>query len=90
MEAVQLLIDSGWIEEDGSQPDPNKDLSTKGEQALGRLIRETYNTDYYILGSSDTIPGLDASCTECRRFHIDKMPTTERPFYTMPDDENPV
>jgi len=44
------LTDSGWIEEDGSQPDPNKDLSTKGEQALGRLIREEYHTDYYILG----------------------------------------
>ena len=50
-EGIQLLADSGWIEEDGSQPDPNKDLSTKGEQALGRVIREKYSTDYYILGS---------------------------------------
>jgi len=56
------LTDSGWIEEDGSQPDPNKDLSTKGEQALGRLIREKFHTDYYILGSFGTTTGLDQTC----------------------------
>ena len=58
-EGVQLLIDSGWIEEDGSQPDPNKDLTTKGEQALGRLINEKYHTDYYILGSFGSTSGLN-------------------------------
>ena len=84
------MIDSGWVEEDGSQPNPHKDLSTKGEQALGRLIRERFNTDYYILGSSGTISRLDASCAELRHSHLDKMPTKERPFYTMPDEENPV
>lgn len=85
-----MLADSGWVEEDGSQPDPNKDLSTKGEQALGRLIREEHHTDYYILGSVDFIPGLDAGFTDQGPFHADKMPTKERPFYTMPDEENPV
>jgi len=54
------LADSGWIEEDGSQPDPNKDLSTKGEQVLGRLIREEYHTDYYILGSFGPVSGFNA------------------------------
>jgi hypothetical protein len=84
------LIDSGWIEEDGFQPNPNKDLTTKGEQALGRLIREQYNTDYYILGSFDSVQGVNSRDTDCSRLHIDKMPTRERPFYTMPDEENPV
>jgi len=63
------LTDSGWIEEDGSQPDPNKDLSTKGEQALGRLIREKYHTDYYILGPFGTISGLDHKLTDCAASH---------------------
>lgn len=62
-EGVQLLIDSGWVEEDGSQPSPEKDLSTKGEQALGRLIREMYNTDYYILGSFGIVSGHATQCT---------------------------
>jgi len=84
------LTDSGWVEEDGSQPDPNKDLSSKGEQALGRLIREKHRTDYYILGSFGTISGLKVWCTDYCCFHVDKMPTKERPFYTMPDEENPV
>jgi aspartyl-tRNA synthetase len=61
---VQLLIDSGWIEEDGSQPKPDEDLSTKGEQALGRLIREKYETDYYILGSLRAISGSDTAWTD--------------------------
>ena len=87
---MQLLIDSGWVEEDGSQPNPKKDLSTKGEQALGRLIREMYDTDYYILGSFGTVSGFNATHTECSLSHVDKMPTQERPFYTMPDEENPV
>ena len=89
-EAIRLLIDSGWIEEDGSQPNPNRDLSTKGEQALGRVIREKYSTDYYILGSSGTVFRFGVRYTERPISHLDKMPTEERPFYTMPDEENPV
>ncbi|KAF8578496.1 aspartyl-tRNA synthetase, cytoplasmic [Ramaria rubella] len=48
-EGVQLLRDSGWTEEDGSTPGDYDDLSTKGEQRLGQLVKEKYNTDYYIL-----------------------------------------
>ena len=39
------------------------------EKRLGRIVREKYDTDYFI---------------------IDKFPTTLRPFYTMPDPEDPV
>jgi len=89
-EGIQLLTDSGWVEEDGSQPNPNKDLSSKGEQALGRLVREEYHTDYYILGSFDTTSVFTTRCTDRCCFHVDKMPTKERPFYTMPDEDNLV
>lgn len=45
-----------------------EDMSTDKEKLLGRLIREKYDTDFYI---------------------IDKFPLAVRPFYTMPDVENP-
>ncbi|GMG51923.1 unnamed protein product [Ambrosiozyma monospora] len=44
------------------------DLSTENEKFLGKLVREKYDTDFYIL---------------------DKFPLAIRPFYTMPDAENP-
>lgn len=68
-EGVQMLIDSGYKEENGSPPSPLKDLSTKAEQTLGRLVKEKFHTDFYIL---------------------DKFPASARPFYTMPDPENPL
>jgi len=43
--------------------------STDQEKFLGKLVKEKYKTDYYIL---------------------DKFPLAVRPFYTMPDDEDPV
>jgi aspartyl/asparaginyl-tRNA synthetase len=43
--------------------------STENEKWLGRLVKEKYKTDYFIL---------------------DKFPLAIRPFYTMPDPEDPV
>ncbi|KNC22129.1 hypothetical protein FF38_05083 [Lucilia cuprina] len=43
-------------------------IHTEQEKALGRLVRDKYHTDFYIL---------------------DKFPLAVRPFYTMPDAENP-
>ncbi len=43
--------------------------STENEKFLGKLVKEKYGTDYYIL---------------------DKFPTAARPFYTMPDPQDPV
>lgn len=45
-----MLRESGWREEDGSEPSEWDDLSTRAEQRLGQLVREKYHTDYYILG----------------------------------------
>lgn len=67
-EGAKLLNDSGWKNDDGSQQSEYEDLSTRAEKELGRLVKEKYNTDYYIL---------------------DKFPASARPFYTMPDAENP-
>lgn len=54
----------------GNKPDIDEfeDLSTEDEKLLGKLVREEYDTDFYIL---------------------DKFPLAIRPFYTMPDPEDP-
>ncbi|EPZ32107.1 Aminoacyl-tRNA synthetase, class II (D/K/N)-like domain-containing protein [Rozella allomycis CSF55] len=44
------------------------DLSTEMEKSLGKLVKEKYKTDFYVL---------------------DKFPLAVRPFYTMPDPNNP-
>ena len=45
-----------------------EDINTEQEKALGKLVHDKYDTDFYIL---------------------DKFPLAVRPFYTMPDAENP-
>lgn len=67
-EAVQMLNDSGWRDEDGNPLDVNEDLGTRDEVQLGRVIKEKLGTDYYVL---------------------DKFPRNARPFYAMPDPNNP-
>lgn len=62
-EAVRLLAEAGVVMGD------EEDLSTANERLLGRLVREKYDTDFFIL---------------------DKFPLAVRPFYTMPDPNNPV
>ncbi|KAK6456562.1 aspartyl-tRNA synthetase [Scheffersomyces xylosifermentans] len=52
----------------GKDVDDFEDLSTENEKLLGKLVREKYDTDFYIL---------------------DKFPLAVRPFYTMPDPEDP-
>jgi len=44
-------------------------ISTENEKRLGRIIKDKYDTDYFI---------------------VDKFPLALRPFYTMPDPEDPV
>ncbi|KAI8376517.1 uncharacterized protein BYT42DRAFT_499007 [Radiomyces spectabilis] len=61
-EGIQMLRDAGV--EIGDY----EDLSTANEKFLGKLVKEKYHTDFYIL---------------------DKFPLEVRPFYTMPDPENP-
>jgi len=56
------------LREAGREVDEYEDLSTEDEKFLGQLVRDKYNTDFYVL---------------------DKFPLAVRPFYTMPDPENP-
>ena len=61
-EGIQMLKDAG------KEIGDFDDLSTENEKFLGKLVREKYDTDFYIL---------------------DKFPLAIRPFYTMPDAEDP-
>lgn len=61
-DAIAMLREAG--EEIGDEDD----LSTPQEKLLGRIVKEKYSTDFYVL---------------------DKFPLAVRPFYTMPDPENP-
>jgi aspartyl-tRNA synthetase len=61
-DAVQILRDAGVEMKDLD------DLSTETEKKLGKLVKEKYDTDFFIL---------------------DKFPKEVRPFYTMPDPNNP-
>lgn len=57
------------LREDGKEIGDYDDLSTELERRLGQIVKERYNTDFYIL---------------------DKFPSAVRPFYTMPDPDNPL
>ncbi|GBE81627.1 aspartyl-tRNA synthetase cytoplasmic [Sparassis latifolia] len=48
-DGIRMLKQTGWKEEDGSEPSEWEDLSTRAEQRLGQVIKEKYGTDYYIL-----------------------------------------
>jgi len=52
-EGIQLLLDSGWTDE-GKAPSRYKDLSTRAEIQLGKLVKDKYHTDYYILDKFPT------------------------------------
>lgn len=67
-EAVRMLNESGWRDDDGNELDVNEDLGTRDEVQLGRVIKAKLGTDYYIL---------------------DKFPANARPFYAMPDPNDP-
>lgn len=71
-EGVRMLRESGYLDEGEDESALQKgmeDLTTRGEVRLGQLVKEKYNTDYYIL---------------------DKFPAAVRPFYTMPDADDPT
>ncbi|KAF8519062.1 hypothetical protein JB92DRAFT_2900429 [Gautieria morchelliformis] len=62
-EAVDLLV------ADGIDRGVLDDINTENEKRLGRIVKEKYDTDYFI---------------------IDKFPLALRPFYTMPDPNDPT
>jgi nondiscriminating aspartyl-tRNA synthetase len=68
-EGVQMLIDDGWVDDDGKPPSPMEDLATAAERRLGALVKEKYKTDYYIL---DKFPA------SARPFYTMPDPTDDR------------
>ncbi|KAG7085880.1 hypothetical protein E1B28_003413 [Marasmius oreades] len=48
-EGIKMLKESGWEDEDGQPPNEFEDLGTRDEIQLGKLVKEKYGTDYYIL-----------------------------------------
>jgi elongation factor P--beta-lysine ligase len=68
-EGVQLLRDAGHKHEDGSEIQDDEDFDTPTEKRLGAIVKEKYNTDYYIL---DKFP------TGVRPFYTMPDPTDER------------
>ncbi|CAB3402037.1 unnamed protein product [Caenorhabditis bovis] len=56
------------LRENGVEIGDEDDLSTPVEKLLGKLVKEKYKTDFYVL---------------------DKFPLAVRPFYTMPDANDP-
>lgn len=43
MEGVKLLADHGYTQ------DPKEDITSENEKALGAIVREKYDTDFYML-----------------------------------------
>ncbi|KAK1219266.1 aspartate--tRNA ligase dps1 [Marasmius sp. AFHP31] len=48
-EGIKLLKESGWTDDDGEPPSEFEDLGTKDEIQLGKLVKEKYGTDFFIL-----------------------------------------
>ena len=67
-QAIRMLNETGWKDENGNPLDENEDMGTRDEIQLGKVIKEKLGTDYYVL---------------------DKFPVGARPFYAMPDPNNP-
>lgn len=48
-EAVKMLNDSGWTDDDGNPIPEDEDFGTRDEIQFGRLMKDKYKTDYYIV-----------------------------------------
>ena len=53
-DGVKLLREAGHKHEDGTELADDEDFDTPTEKRLGRLVKEKYNTDYYILDKFPT------------------------------------
>ncbi|KAK5128598.1 hypothetical protein BJ546DRAFT_225601 [Cryomyces antarcticus] len=48
-QGIKMLNNSGWRQENGEPLPENEDLGTRDEIQLGKLVKEKYHTDYYVL-----------------------------------------
>ncbi|TKX25556.1 tRNA ligase-like protein 2 [Elsinoe australis] len=68
-DGIKMLNESGWRNENGEELPEDEDLGTRDEIQLGKVIKEKYGTDYYIL---DKFP------TGARPFYAMPDPEDER------------
>ena len=48
-QAIRMLNETGWKDEHGNPLPEDEDLGTRDEIQLGRVVKEKYGTDYYVL-----------------------------------------
>ncbi|KAJ5584655.1 uncharacterized protein N7459_004455 [Penicillium hispanicum] len=48
-DGIKMLNESGWRDENGKPLPEDEDLATRDEIRLGELVKEKYDTDYYVL-----------------------------------------
>lgn len=48
-DAIKMLNETGWRDENGNELPLDEDLGTRDEIQLGKVVKEKYGTDYYIL-----------------------------------------
>jgi len=48
-EGIDMLLEAGWKDEKGNDPNYDDDLSTPQEKFLGELVKKKYKTEFYIL-----------------------------------------
>lgn len=53
-QAIKMLNDSGWTDDDGNPLKEDEDFGTRDEIQFGRVMREKYKTDYYIVDKFPT------------------------------------
>lgn len=70
-EAITMLNETGWLGEDGKPLPLDEDLGTRDEIQLGRMMKDKFKTDYYII---DKFPA------SARPFYT--MPDPHDPTYT--------
>lgn len=89
-DGINMLKESRWEDSDeGEELDENEDLSRRAELRLGELVKEKYNTDYYILGKYSILPSSSHLLLSLINRPSDQFPLAVRPFYTMTNPENP-
>ena len=48
-DGIRLLNETGWRDEEGKELPLDQDLSTRDEIQLGKVVKDKYKTDFYIL-----------------------------------------
>lgn len=89
-QAIKILNDAGY-REDGEILSEYEDFSTPAEKYLGKIMKEQVRTFGIAKSSMNPMAdqGLIAFQYHTDYYIVDKFPASVRPFYTMPDPDDP-